>query len=459
MRKAHFLAALRCILPLLTLALVAVALLTVTLAAPARAELQLSITQGVAEPIPVAVPNFVAVGGGETQGYAEDMARVISDNLRYSGLFRPVNPAAFLQKFSSSEEAPRFGDWKGVGSDLLVVGQIRPAGPGQLQVDFRLYDVLAQNQMTGFSYATETGNWRRIAHLISDAIYKRVTGEDGYFDTRIVYVAESGQRSRPTKRLAVMDQDGANNRYLTDGKDIVLTPRFHPKEPLVTYLGYYGNRPNVYLLHIDSGRIERLGDFPGMTFAPRFAPDGRRLIFSMAQNGNSDIYTIDINTRQLQRLTTDRGIDTSASYAPDGRQIAFNSDRGGSQQLYVMDANGGNVRRISFGQGRYSTPVWSPRGDLIAFTKSYQGTFYIGVMRVDGSGERLLSSSFLDEGPTWSPNGRVLMFFRETRGYGSRGEGHSARLYSVDLTGRNLRPITTQGNASDPAWSALNPNY
>jgi TolB protein len=319
--------------------------------------------------------------------------------------------------------------------------------------------VLAQNQMTGFSYATEASNWRRIAHMISDVIYKRVTGEDGYFDTRIVYVAESGSRARPTKRLAVMDQDGANTRYLTDGREMVLTPRFHPKEPLITYLGFYGKSPSVYLLHIDSGRIERLGDFPGMTFAPRFAPDGRRLIFSMAQNGNSDIYTMDINTRQLQRLTTDRGIDTSASYAPDGRQIVFNSDRGGSQQLYVMDAGGGNVRRISFGQGRYSTPVWSPRGDLIAFTKSFQGSFYIGVMRPDGSGERLLSSSFLDEGPTWAPNGRVLMFFRETRGYGARGEGHSARLYSVDLTGRNLRPIPTPTNASDPAWSALNPNY
>jgi TolB protein len=449
MRKVKFFAVLSALL----------AAVSVGIATPARAELQLSITQGVAEPIPVAIPAFVSLGGGATQGYAEDMARVISDNLRYSGLFRPVNPAAFLQQFGSAGEAPRFPDWKGIGSDLLVVGQIRPAGPGQLQVDFRLYDVLAQNQMTGFSYATEASNWRRIAHMISDVIYKRVTGEDGYFDTRIVYVAESGVRGRPVKRLAVMDQDGANVRYLTDGRDMVLTPRFHPKEPLITYLGYYGNKPSVYLLHIDSGRIERLGDFPGMTFAPRFAPDGRRLIFSMAQNGNSDIYTLDINTRQLQRLTSDRGIDTSASYSPDGRQIVFNSDRGGSQQLYIMDANGGGARRISFSEGRYSTPVWSPRGDLIAFTKSYQGSFYIGVMRPDGSGERLLSSSFLDEGPTWAPNGRMLMFFRETRGYGPSGSGHSARLYSVDLTGRNLRPIPTPTNASDPAWSALNPNY
>lgn len=434
----------------LAVASVLLLLIAFAVAPAAQAQLQLSITQGVAEPLPIAIPGFVALSPTAST-VAQDMARVINDNLRYSGLFRPVDQAAFLQKFQSAEEAPRFPDWKGVGADLLTVGQIRDLG-GQLQVDFRLYDVLAQNQMTGFSYATEPGNWRRIAHMISDQIYKRVTGEDGYFDTRIVFVSETGPRQRPVKRLAVMDQDGANLRYLTDGNAMVLTPRFHPKEPMITYLGFYGGQPSVYLLNIDSGRIQRLGNFPGMTFAPRFAPDGRQLIFSMSRNGNTDLHVMDLNSRQTRQLTNDSAIDTSPSYSPDGRQIVFNSDRGGSQQLYVMDANGGSQRRISFGTGRYSTPVWSPRGDLIAFTKSHQGSFYIGVMRPDGSGERLLSSSFLDEGPTWSPNGRVLMFFRQA-------PGGTTRLYSVDLTGRNLRPIPTPTAASDPAWSGLNPNY
>jgi TolB protein len=426
----------------------------VCLLRPAVADnLTLDITQGQTNPIPIAIPAFLG-----TQPVGANISSVIESDLNSSGLFRSMNPAAFIQTFTSVGEAPRFPDWRAIGTQLLVVGEVQPSGAGQLRVDFRLYDILSQQQMIGFSYQTTPDNWRRIAHIIADAIYERVTGEKGYFDSRIVYVAESGDRRKTVKRLAVMDQDGANNRYLTDGAALVLTPRFSPSEPLITYLAYYNNKPRVYTMNIDSGKVQVLGDFPGMTFAPRFSPNGRKVIFSYVQAGNTDIYTMDLGSRTLARLTTDPGIDTSADYSPDGSRIVFNSDRGGTQQLYVMSAGGGTASRISFGEGRYGTPVWSPRGDLIAFTKSQGGQFYIGVMRTDGSGERLLSGSYLDEGPTWSPNGRVLAFFRETPAWGSSGQGQTSRLQAIDLTGYNARTLKTPGDASDPAWSRLNPN-
>jgi TolB protein len=302
---------------------------------------------------------------------------------------------------------------------------------------------------------TAPDNWRRIAHIISDAIYKRLTGEDGYFDTRIVYIAESGPQNRRVKRLSIMDQDGENHRYLTNGENLVLTPRFSPTAQEITYMSYAGGIPRVYLFNLNTGQEEVLGEFPGMTFAPRFSPDGNRVIMSMARGGNSDIFTMDLRTRRVDQLTNHTAIDTSPSYAPDGRQIVFNSDRGGSQQLYVMSAEGSGVRRISFGKGRYATPVWSPRGDLIAFTRMYQGTFYIGVMRTDGSGERMLANGFNVEAPTWAPNGRVLSFFRQERA-NSRGQVRS-RLFTIDLTGYNEREVPTPIDASDPAWSSLIP--
>jgi len=297
-------------------------------------------------------------------------------------------------------------------------------------------------------------NWRQVAHIIADAIYKRITGEDGYFNTRIVYISESGPPNRRIKRLAIMDQDGEHHKFLTQGDALVLTPRFSPTLQEITYLSFYRNLPRVYIFNIDTGRQEVLGDFPGMTFAPRFSPDGQRVVMSMARDGNSEIYTMDLRTRVVKQLTFHSAIDTSPSYAPDSSQVVFNSDRGGTQQLYVMDSNGRNVRRISYGQGRYATPVWSPRGDLIAFTKIHGGRFFIGVMRTDGSGERLLVEDFLVEAPTWAPNGRVLMYFRQNPTT-AEGRGGRSRLYSIDLTGHNEREIVTPIDASDPAWSPL----
>jgi TolB protein len=414
----------------------------------AQAQLKIDITRGNIDPLPVAITGFT---GGDVMG--RNIAQVVSANLERSGLFRPISPAAFIQRIDNGNSVPRFADWRQINAQGLVTGTVTDLGNGRIRASFRLWDVLGEKQIAGKEYNTFARNWRRIAHLISDEIYKRLTGEGGYFDSRIVYIAESGSLKRRIKRLAIMDQDGANHKYLTDGSVLVLTPRFSPNTQEILYLSYAGGQPRVYLRDLQTGREESLGRFNGMSFAPRFNHDGSRMLMSIARNGATNIFEMDLRTRKMRQLTRGGGINTSPSYMPNGSKIVFNSDRGGSQQLYVMDANGANVQRISFGKGRYSTPVWSPRSDLIAFTKMAGGKFYIGVMRPDGSGERLLTQSWLDEGPSWSPNGRVITFGRAFRGARKR---HS-RLYSVDITGHNLREVITPIDASDPAWSPLLP--
>ena len=418
----------------------------------ARAELHIDLTRGKIAPLPIAIPNF-AGGAGSV---AQDITQVLSADLERSGLFQPIDSKAFVDPDAATRTPPRYNDWRVINAQALVTGDVATQPDGKLQVEFRLWDVFAEQQLTGLRYTTTPQNWRRIAHIIADAIYKRITGEDGYFDTRIVYIAESGPLDKRVKRLAIMDQDGANNRYLTNGSSLVLTPRFSPTSQEITYLSYARGTPRVYLFNIDTGQQEVLGDFPGMTFAPRFSPDGNKVIMSLALNGASQIYTLDLRTRKATQITNTDSIDTSPCYSPDASKIVFNSDRGGSQQLYVMNADGSDIHRISFGNGRYGTPVWSPRGDLIAFTKFDASQFYIGVMRPDGSGERLLAKGFLVEGPTWAPNGRVLMFFKQDPS-NSKGQGGRTRLYSIDLTGYNEREVVTPTDASDPAWSPLIP--
>ncbi len=432
-----------------------VAVLCLALSHQARAELSIDITRGSVEPLPIAITDFTGMSQSE-QEYGRGIARVIAGDLERSGLFRPLDKRAFIQGNQAMSTLPRFGDWRVIKAQALVQGRAQIVADGRLKVEFRLWDVFAEQQMVGLVYFTVPDNWRRIAHIVSDAIYKRMTGESGYFDTRIVYISETGPQNRRVKRLAIMDQDGEKHRFLTDGVTLVLTPRFSPTLQEITYLSYYGDVPRVYVFNIDTGRQEVLGDFPGMTFAPRFSADGKQVIMSMAKDGNSEIYTMDLGTRSSKRLTNHSAIDTSPSYSPDGKFITFNSDRGGSQQIYVMDAGGRNVKRISHGKGRYATPVWSPRGDLIAFTKSTGGRFFIGVMRPDGKGERLLAEDFLVEAPTWAPNGRVLMFFRQEPSR-KDGSGGKSRLYSIDLTGHNEREVITPLDASDPAWSPLIP--
>ncbi len=423
--------------------------------APAQAQLRIDITSASIDPLPVAVTDL----HGETQTTRElgrEIAEVVRGNLSRTSIFRLINPAAYLEGPEDVLVRPNFTNWRPLDAQALATGNVRIESDGQLRTEFRLWDVFGGSQLTGLVFRTTPENARRIGHIISDAIYKRLTGEEGYFDTRVVYIAESGPPDRRVKRLAIMDQDSANHRDLTDGRNLVLTPRFSPTQQVVTYMSYVGNQPRVYLYDIDTGQQEILGDFPGMTYAPRFSPDGEKVVISMARNGNSDIYVMDLRTRVTARLTRHLAIDTSPSYAPDGDRMTFNSDRSGTQQIYTMDADGSNVQRISFGEGRYATPVWSPRGDLIAFTKLLNRRFFIGVIRPDGTGERILTESYLDEGPTWSPNGRVLMFFRQVPG-DDNGRGGSVRLWSVDLTGQNLREVSTPLDASDPAWSPLTP--
>ena len=427
----------------------------------AFALIEVDITRGNLNPLPVAVSplSIDSVSKKSLENILKkidigsEISVIVENNLKQSGLFNPLNKDAFLQKPDIVHLKPRFEDWALIKAQALITGKVTFVDE-KLRVEFRLWDVLAAKEMMALAFTTVPNNWRRVGHIITDKVYERLTGEKGYFDTRIIYVSEEGKKINRIKKLAIMDQDGFNTKYLTLGNELVLTPRFNPTNQMVTYLSYFRNLPRVYLLDIETGIQEVVGDFPGMTFAPRFSPDGKKIIMSFAMDGNSDIYTMDLENRVVERITNHPSIDTSPSYSPDGKYICFNSDRSGYQQIYVMRSDGSKVKRVSFGKGIYGTPVWSPRGDLIAFTKMHKGKFYIGVMRTNGSGERLLTENFYQEAPSWSPNGRVLIFYRETK-TDDKGEGFSAKLWSIDLTGYNERLVSTETDASDPSWSSL----
>lgn len=417
----------------------------------AQAEpLRIVIDGGVIEPMPFAVPDFVAENNGAAE-VARDIARVVASDLTGTGLFREVGADAFISRVSSFDAPIAFNDWQAINVQALVTGAVQASGD-KVVVKFRLFDIVSGTQMgEGLQFAGSKRSWRRMAHKVADAVYSRITGEGGYFDSRVVFVSETGPKDARQKRLAVMDYDGANVTYLTDASSIVLAPRFSPSGNLILFTSYASGFPRIYLMDTASLQTRVLAEQPGtMTFAPRFAPDGRTVVFSMERDGNADLFTMDVESGAISQLTNAPSIETAPSFSPDGSMIVFESDRSGSQQIYVMSAGGGEATRISSGKGRYATPVWSPRGDLIAFTKIGDGKFHIGVFRTDGSEERLLTSSFLDEGPTWAPNGRVIMFTRE-----SAGAGGQATLWSVDAMGRNARQIPTETAASDPAWSPL----
>jgi len=397
--------------------------------------------------IPIAIPDFVPETPAERE-IAVSVAQVITNNLKRSGLFAPIDPATFVERITDMN-APSLKSWRSSNLQGLVTGRMSRQTDGSLKGEFRLWDVGSGGELKNGGYVTAPQNWRRIGHIISDQIYERMIGDKGYFDSRVVFVDESGPSERRTKRLAVMDQDGANVRYLTRGANLVVTPRFSPSTQEITYMEFSQGDPKVYLYNIETGQREIVGNFPGMSFSPRFSPDGQRIIMSLQQGGNSNLFVMDLRSKSTTRLTDTPAIDTSPSYSPDGSRICFESDRGGKPQIYVMPANGGGAQRISFGEGSYSTPVWSPRGDYIAFTKQGGGQFAIGIMKTDGSGERILTSGFHNEGPTFAPNGRVVMFFREPGGSGGPS------LFTVDISGRNELRVPTPGFASDPAWSPL----
>jgi TolB protein len=413
---------------------------------PTHAQLSGGTTQGTIAPTPIAVPEFQS----EDPKLALDVANVVAADLERSGLFQLLDRASFLDKIRDVNAAPNFPNWRAIKSDWLVVGKVSRGPDGRLTSEFRLWDVINGRQKAGQRFTTTAQNWRRIGHLIADQVYEQVTGEKGYFDTRVVFIDETGAKDKRIKRLAIMDQDGANVRLLSQGKELVLTPRFNPASQEIAYMAYQGDKPKVFVMNLETGQRQQVGDFQGETFAPRFSPDGQRLLLSVSSGADTSIFEVDLRSRQTRQLTRTAGLDTGACYSPDGRQIVFESDREGTQQLYIMSADGSGVRRISTSEGRYSTPVWSPRGDYIAFTKQLGGRFSIGVMKPDGSGERILTSDYHGEGPTWAPNGRVLMFFRE--GQGANG---GPQIRSVDVTGYNERVVPTPTFASDPAWSPL----
>jgi len=430
-------------------------LLALFLAGPVMAQdgpLRLTITDGVIEPITFAAPVFQAETAGAGQ-VADDISRLVVADLAGTGLFREIPSGAFISQISSFAQPISFPDWRAINAQALITGAVAVNGD-QLTVKFRLYDVFSGQELgQGLQFAGTTAGWRRMGHKVADAVYSRITGEGGYFDSRVVFVAESGPKDNRQKRLAIMDYDGANVQFLTDSSAIVLAPRFSPNGDRVLYTSFESGFPRINVLNVATVGRQQLATAPGeMAFSPRFSRDGQSVIYSLSNGGNTDIYRTDLTTGQHVRLTSAPSIETAPSLSPDGSQIVFESDRSGTQQLYIMSANGGEARRISFGAGRYGTPVWSPRGDLVAFTKQNAGRFHIGVMRTDGSEERLLTASFLDEGPTWSPNGRVIMFSRETQ-----GAAGVTSLYSVDISGRNLRAVPLQGGASDPSWGPLQP--
>ncbi|KAA6204992.1 MAG: Tol-Pal system protein TolB [Candidatus Tokpelaia sp.] len=414
-----------------------------------RAQVVVDVSGGNFNPIPIAITDFIA-----DDDMGQKISEVIAADLERSGLFRPLDKSIFLENITNPDVPPRFNDWQQIQAQGLATGRVGREADGRLRVEFRLWDIYGHTQMEGRQFYAPEDSWRRIAHIIADAIYRKMTGEKGYFDTRIVFVDETGPKNARIKRLAIMDQDGANLSYLSDGREMVLTPRFSPTRQEITYMAFSGSRPGddaprVYLQQIEDGKRELVGRFPNMTIAPRFSPNGQKVIMSLLEDdGGSNIYTMDLTTHQTSRLTSGSAINTGGSYSPDGGKIVFETDRNGKQQIYVMNADGSDQKRISFGDGSYSTPVWSPRGDYIAFTKLTDRQFSIGVMRPDGTGERILTSGFHNEGPTWAPNGRVLIFFRQNA-------GQESELHSIDITGRNERRVPTPHGASDPAWSPL----
>ena len=425
-------------------AALALGVLAPALAPPARAELYVDVRRGNFQPIPIAVADFS--GDGELGG---KVAGIIANNLTRSGYFAVIDRDRFPER-PSFDAAPNFGAWRQSGVQGLVTGRVTRDGSGRVRAEFRLWDVSAGQQLVGQSYSTDGASWRRVGHIISDSVYTKITGVGGFFDTRIAFVDESGPKERRRKRLAVMDQDGGNVRYLTPGENSVVSPRYSPVTQDIAFMSQSsGQQPRVQVINLETGSRRVVGDFEDMSSSPRFSPDGRRLLIALQDGGNSNIHVMDINSKTTTRLTNSSSIDTSPSYSADGSQIVFESDRGGKQQIYVMGSDGSNPRRISFGEGAYSQPAWSPRGDLIAFTKQRPGGFAIGVMRPDGSGERLLTEGFHNEGPTWAPNGQYLVIFRDPGGQSG------GKLHMIDVTGRVDQPIPTPSYASDPTWSPL----
>jgi len=420
------------------------------------APIEVDVVGGMSAPTPIAIPIMptpaaTGTAAGNTALLGRQVTEVITADLRNSGLFTPLSADKLAAVAMDQVTTPDFNTWSSTGASALVEGFVRANSDGSLTIGCYLYDVVTKAELTRQGFNVAPADWRRAAHKCADTAYARLTGEGPYFDSRIVYISESGPKAHRVKRLAIMDQDGANHHFLTNGQSIALTPRFAPNHQALVYMSYAGERGRIYVFDMRSGQQRLVVNSPNLTFAPRVSPDNRYVLFSMSIAGNANIYRVPISGGEPERLTAAPGISTGGSYSPDGSKIVFESDRSGSQQLYVMNADGSDQHRISFGEGRYATPAWSPRGDSIAFTKIAGGSFRVGIMSPSGSNEKLLTSAWQDEGPSWSPNGRVVSFFRLERGSGR------SEIWSVDLTGANARHIATPLDGSDPSWGPLLP--
>ncbi len=416
----------------------------------ARAGLNVSFSQGKLKPSPIALLKFQG-----DQDIATDFYEVMENDLKRCGFFEIVPPETFIEASLPLDHQPQFEDWKLIKTRLLLNGKITLEGNDTLMIQFQLWDIYSQKQMVRGTIKAKKRYWRRLAHIIGDTVYKRITGTEGYFDSRMVYIAENGPQRKRSRRLALMDQDGANHKYLSDEGTSIISPRFSPSEQKIAYMQYEPKSKlgKIYILDLETGRREPIHQLPGITYAPRFSPDGSKLAFSRAENGRSRLYLLDFKTKKLTHLTNDSSIDTSPSFSPDGKKIVFNSDRGQKKQLYVMDLSTLKPQRISFGGDVYATPNWSPDGKWIAFTKIQRGQFYIGVMQPDGTRERLIATGFMVESPSWAPNNRTLCFYKQEPWDKAGILGGKAKIYSIDISGANQQEVPTPMDATDPSWS------
>jgi TolB protein len=409
------------------------------------------ISKGTNQLLPIAINNF-ANTSVYNQKLLDNVLDLIRADLTHSGFFKIIPPNSFIENATGVQHKPHFASWRQINANLLLNGEIIRQGSSTFTLKIILWDIVTEKSIVAEAVHGPVDSWRKLAHQISDKIYELVTGDKGYFDTRIFYISEISKGIKTTKKLAVMDYDGANHQFLSDGKFLVLTPRLSPNAKNLLYVSYQTKSPKVYVKNLKTGRSTLLGNFSAMSFAPRFSPDGSKIIFSLAKNGTTDIWVIDLSTTKIKQLTSGIAINTSPSYSGNGQKIYFNSDRSGSGQIYSMNSDGSNIERISFGEGSYSAPICSPNGRHIAFTKNIRGQgFYIGVMRNDGSDERIITNGYLVEGATWAPNSKIIAFARSSKP--SRGIPPVTKLYTIDISGQNEHTIQTPNEASDPEWS------
>ena len=413
----------------------------------AHAELKIDIVAGNFSPVPIAIQKFEA----KDTKLANTLRQVVENDLKSTGLFRIINPAAHPQMLKM-DKMPEFDDWAAINTQVLVQGKLTKTKDGKYRLQFYVWDIKGKEQIEAQILVAPKKSSRRLAHIMADAIYERLIGESGYFDTQIVMTTETGEMQNRNKRLAIIDSDGYGFRYISDGETMVMSPHFSPNMQTIVFLSYRNDDPMVWSLDMNTGTQKRLGRFGGMTFAPRFSPDGSRVALSLVKGGTTNLYEFNTKTNELRQLTFGDYIDTSPSYSPSGQKMAFNSNRSGSQQIHILDLNDLTEKRITFGSGRYATPAWSPDGNYIAFTKISDDTFFVGIMSPKGKNEKVLAGGWFMEAPSWAPNSRRIIYYETEKIDDEERESH---IRSVDIMGQNTYDIKLPDgvNGLEPTWS------